>query len=59
MKFKNSKGADITASVARGLETQVPDFDDPDSELPLLGLTEDQVKTLKVRYEQRAETEGS
>lgn len=59
MKFKNTKGVDISVKVARDLESVVPDFDNPEEELKRLGLNEEQIRLMKVRYEARADTSES
>lgn len=59
MKFKNTKGVDISVKVARDLESVVPDFDNPEEELKRLGLNEEQIKLMKVRYEARTDTSES
>ena len=59
MKFKNTKGVDISVKVARDLESVVPDFDNPEEELKRLGLNEEQIKLMNVRYEARTDTSES
>lgn len=59
MKFKNAKGVDISKGVIQTLQGKVPDFEDVEAELKRLGLGEDQVKLLKVRYESESQTAKS